>query len=104
MDKAAFKVQITGIVQGVGFRYFTYQEVNRLELSGYVKNLPDGRVEVFAEGQKNHLDQFLAILKEGPRFSTVENVDIEWQQYKNKFVEIQHYGSHYLAACQFRLP
>ena len=85
MDKVALKVQVVGVVQGVGFRYFTYQEANRLELSGYVKNLPDGRVEVFAEGLKNHLDQFLEILKEGPRFSNVEHVDVEWQEYKNKY-------------------
>jgi acylphosphatase len=59
MDKVAFKAYVAGAVQGVGFRYFTYQEANRLELSGYVKNLADGQVEVFAEGLKNHLDQFL---------------------------------------------
>jgi acylphosphatase len=85
MDKVSFKAYVSGAVQGVGFRYFTYQEANRLELSGYVKNLPDGRVEVFAEGLKNQIDQFLEILKGGPRYSTVEHVDIEWQEYSNKY-------------------
>lgn len=49
-----------GRVQGVGFRFTTQQVADRYEVSGYVKNLPDGRVEVVAEGAADELERFLA--------------------------------------------
>jgi acylphosphatase len=85
MEKVALKAYISGLVQGVGYRYFAYREATRMKLSGYVKNLPDGRVEVFAEGPRNQLTQFLMVLEEGPRFSDVQNIEIEWLESHNKY-------------------
>jgi len=85
MGKEAFLAYISGIVQGVGYRYFTYRKANEYGLTGYVKNLPDGRVEVFAEGEKVLLEQFLSDLKSGPQFAMVEDVSIKWQPYQNKY-------------------
>lgn len=85
MEKEAFLAYISGIVQGVGYRYFAYRKANEYGLTGYVKNLPDGRVEVFAEGKKEVLDQFLSDLKRGPQFAMVEDVKIEWQSYQQKY-------------------
>ncbi len=65
---------IEGIVQGVGFRYFVYKHANSLGLKGYVKNLPDGTVEVFAEGDEDKIKELEVYLWKGPTFSHVKNI------------------------------
>jgi acylphosphatase len=68
---------ITGRVQGVGFRYFT-QEVAAAEgVSGWVRNLPDGRVEARVEGEQEAVDRVEAALRRGPGASHVTDVRIE---------------------------
>ena len=62
------------MVQGVGFRYFAHRSANRLGLAGYVKNLRDGRVEVYAVGQAAQLDSLRGELKRGPRSASVSDV------------------------------
>ncbi|TWT67728.1 Acylphosphatase [Posidoniimonas polymericola] len=57
-------VHFQGRVQGVGFRYTTCQEARALNVTGYVKNLPDGRVELVAEGEPAELDRLLAGVRE----------------------------------------
>jgi acylphosphatase len=68
---------VSGAVQGVGFRYFTQDAAEKLHLSGYVRNLRDGRVEVFAAGTAQQLAQLRAILERGPRFASVRDVQEE---------------------------
>ena len=68
---------VSGVVQGVGFRYFTQHAAERLNVSGYVRNLFDGRVEVFAVGTPQQLVQLRALLERGPRFSSVTKVQEE---------------------------
>ncbi|MFZ0390304.1 MAG: acylphosphatase, partial [Calditrichia bacterium] len=87
MENKTLFVCISGRVQGVGFRHFAYRKANRYQLKGYVKNLPDGRVEVLAEGDKNKLEQFLSELKSGPGFADVENLDIQWREYEGNYQE-----------------
>ncbi len=84
MAKSAFKAKIYGVVQGVGFRYFTARQAAVYDVTGYVKNLPDGTVETVAEGEKDVLENFLKVLKKGPYGSVVENIDIDWQQPANR--------------------
>ena len=69
MNQSAMKVFIKGIVQGVGYRYFTQEQALSLNLTGYAKNLPDGRVEVWAEGETARLQQLLDWLEEGAAIS-----------------------------------
>jgi acylphosphatase len=80
---------VSGAVQGVGFRYFTQNAAEKLHVSGYVRNLFDGRVEVFAIGTPQQLVQFRALLERGPRFSSVTTVQEENAspdpQYENGF-------------------
>lgn len=57
-------VLFTGHVQGVGFRYTTCQVAGRFDVTGYVQNLPDGRVRCVAEGTRREIDAFLAALAE----------------------------------------
>ena len=65
------------MVQGVGFRYFTQTAAGKLGIAGFVRNLRDGRVEVFAMGTRQQHQEFRAILERGPRFSTVTEV---WEE------------------------
>jgi acylphosphatase len=65
---------ISGVVQGVGFRYFTQDEAERLGLCGFVRNLRDGRVEAYAIGPPERLDRLRGILERGPRGAMVQHV------------------------------
>jgi acylphosphatase len=65
---------VSGIVQGVGFRYFTQDEAERLQLTGFVRNLRDGRVEVYAIGSADKLTRLHSILQRGPRGAMVQKV------------------------------
>lgn len=66
---------ISGRVQGVGFRYFAQRAATPSGLSGYVRNLDDGRVEVYAAGSPEALSEFSARLREGPRWADVRGVE-----------------------------
>lgn len=68
-----------GRVQGVGYRAFCAHEALLLGIEGYAKNLPDGRVEVVAEGDESQLRRFIERLREGPPFSRVEEVTFRWE-------------------------
>ena len=67
-------VRITGVVQGVGFRWFARERARRLGLAGWVRNLPDGSVEVLAEGPPGQLDLLLGELHRGPSGAQVTDV------------------------------
>ena len=69
-----------GRVQGVGYRGFCAYEATRLGVTGYAKNLPDGRVEVLAEGDESILRQFIERLREGPAFARVDEVTFRWEE------------------------
>ena len=69
------RVRYLGRVQGVGFRHATYVQARSLGLTGWVRNLPDGRVEACFEGRENVIDAMLAWCHEGPGLSTVTHVD-----------------------------
>jgi acylphosphatase len=68
---------VSGMVQGVGYRYFARRVAQRLGLSGYAKNLPDGRVEVYAVGSVSKLAEFRAELERGPQGASVAGVSEE---------------------------
>lgn len=67
-------VRISGIVQGVGFRWFVRERARRLGLAGWVKNLPDGSVEVAAEGEQGQLDLLRGELTKGPAGARVDSL------------------------------
>jgi acylphosphatase len=68
---------VHGTVQGVGYRFSTEGEADRLGVDGFVRNLPDGTVEVEVEGQPELVGHLLAWLEEGPSGSEVSRVDVE---------------------------
>ncbi len=71
------EIIVEGVVQGVGFRYFTKKIARELGIRGFVKNIPDGRVLIVAEGNENVIEKFLTRIKEGPRLSIVKNVHVK---------------------------
>ena len=76
---------VAGRVQGVSFRYYTAQEAMKLGIVGWVRNLPDGKVEVLAEGGSDTLTQLLAFLHLGSPHARVDSVDVEWREAQNEF-------------------
>ena len=68
---------IGGRVQGVGFRYFAEAAAAREGILGWVRNMPDGRVEIFAEGDAEALERFERSLTHGPPHARVERVDVD---------------------------
>ena len=81
-----YKLKITGVVQGVGFRYFVRQEATRLGLAGAVWNCPDGSVEVVVQGEEALLDQLVEQCKLGPTYSKVATVDVERDEVDERLV------------------
>lgn len=79
---------VHGYVQGVGFRATTLQHATKLGLSGTVKNLADGTVEIFAQGSRERLDQLLENLK-AQRHGEVENVEVKHYRSKASFKDFQ---------------
>ena len=71
----ARKLIVRGIVQGVGFRFFTQRAAARHQVLGYVKNLRDGRVEAFAQGSESAVEAFKHDLTAGPIYSKVEEIE-----------------------------
>ena len=66
---------VTGRVQGVGFRYFIQRKATALGLTGWARNMDDGRVEVYAVGNRQRLDDLAAVLYQGPRLAEVRSVE-----------------------------
>jgi acylphosphatase len=70
-------VLVTGLVQGVGFRYFTLDEALQTGVTGWVRNRSDGRVEIEAQGEAVALNDFLNRIHLGPRHACVEKVEVQ---------------------------
>ncbi len=69
------RARVRGFVQGVGFRAFVVREARRLGLRGFVRNCPDGSVEVVAEGPEERLRELEALLRRGPSGAVVRDVE-----------------------------
>ncbi len=76
---------VSGRVQGVGYRAFTRETAKSFGLTGFVKNLPDGRVEVYAEGEEENLKKLLSRLYEGPFFAKVTDIEYQFTEPRGKY-------------------
>lgn len=72
---ASLHVIVRGRVQGVGFRYYVRERARRLRLAGWVRNLPDGAVEVLARGDREGVERLRAAIREGPPGALVSTLD-----------------------------
>ena len=85
-DLASVRAIVYGRVQGVYFRDFTLRQARELGLTGYVRNLPDGKaVEVQAGGEGNKLEKLIGYLKVGPPGARVERVESNWSEYTGSY-------------------
>ncbi len=83
--KSTVKITVSGMVQGVGFRYYIARAAANYDINGYVKNLFSGEVEIYAEGRKEFLEYLANKAKSGPSHSRVENIQIQWLDFQNKY-------------------
>jgi len=84
-DIVSLTATVRGRVQGVFFRAFVQRLARQLGISGYVRNLPDGSVEIRAEGEKSQLDVLAGYLRTGPPASNVTEVVIDWSEYTGEY-------------------
>lgn len=83
--KVRCHIFVSGKVQGVFFRATTEEMASILGLKGWVRNTEDGRVEVMVEGEKEKVEKLIEWLHKGPPLAKVENVNVNWQEYKGEF-------------------
>jgi acylphosphatase len=84
---------VSGRVQGVFFRSETQDEASRRNVSGWVRNTADGRVEAVFEGEKEDVEKLIDFCRKGPPGARVTKVDVRWENYTGEFRGFRiHYG------------
>lgn len=83
------EIKVTGLVQGVGFRYYTQDKAQSLNISGYVRNDPDGSVKIVAEGEEDNLKELASWCYNGVRWARVEEVKVDWLEPTGEFKEFE---------------
>jgi acylphosphatase len=84
-DLVRVRVFAGGRVQGVAYRFFAEKYAGRTGITGWARNLPDGRVEVLAEGSSENIEAFLERLREGPRLARVDSFDVRREASTGEF-------------------
>lgn len=77
-SRSKARIIVTGVVQGVGYRYYAITRARRYGLTGYAKNLPNGTVEVVAEGEAGLIRDYIGDLQVGPPSARVAGVEVTW--------------------------
>jgi len=80
--KKAVRLYITGTVQGVFFRLFIKENAERYDVKGFVRNLEDGRVEVFIEGNTDNVNKMIELCKKGPKHSQIRKVELKDERFQ----------------------
>lgn len=83
--KTRARLIISGRVQGVFYRAFTEDVARSLGLSGWVRNLPDGKVEAVFEGNRASIQKAVTACHEGPPAARVDDIDLRWEDFTGKF-------------------
>lgn len=82
-------ITVQGVVQGVGYRFFVMNQAQLYDIRGYVRNMPDGTVEVVAEGEKGIINDFIDRLRIGPVSAHVTGVKVEWSEDEQGYTEFR---------------
>jgi len=89
--KKSVRVYITGTVQGIFFRAFVKENAERQNVKGFVRNLDDGRVEIFLEGDSDNVNKMIELCQKGPRHSQIRNVEIKPERFQDfKVFKVLH--------------
>lgn len=75
--KRSVRLYISGTVQNVFFRAFVKENAEKYNVKGFIRNLEDGRIEVFLEGELEAVDKMIELCKKGPKFSQIRNVELK---------------------------
>ena len=81
--KKSIRLYITGSVQGIFYRNFIKQNAEKLDVKGFVRNLDDGRVEIFLEGSIENVDKMIEISKVGPKHSQIRSVEEKEEKFQD---------------------
>ena len=81
--KKSVRLYIKGIVQGIFFRIFVKENAEKNNVKGFVRNLEDGRIEIFLEGIINDVNKMIEICKKGPKHSQIKNVEIKPETFQD---------------------
>jgi acylphosphatase len=84
MEKQA-EILVLGMVQGVFFRTATQQKARELDLTGWVRNEPDGSVKILAHGKENNLQKLIDWCGTGPPFARIDKVEVNWKEKQEGF-------------------
>jgi acylphosphatase len=84
MEDCSVRILVEGLVQGVGFRYFVYAKAVASGIRGFVRNRTDGSVEIEAEASRPILEEFITIVRQGPRSAHVRKLTVEWQEVRHR--------------------
>ena len=76
---------VSGMVQGVGFRFFTVRIARKMQLTGWVRNLPAGEVEIEVEGPRGLIESLIQDLNVGNTWAHVTDMDVQWDSYSGKY-------------------
>ena len=85
MTSVGDDIRIRGLVQGVGYRHFCRSRATQMKLTGWTKNLPDGSVAVYVEGDRGLIEALLSELKIGPSNASVSDVSVVWTPFTGQF-------------------
>lgn len=88
MKKAA-KLIVQGTVQGIFFRQFVKEHADNLNITGFVRNLESGEVEVIAEGEPEKIERLAKLVRRGPKHAQIRNVQISERKWSGEFKEFK---------------
>jgi acylphosphatase len=89
--KKSVRLYVSGTVQGVFFRIFVKENAEKLNVKGFVRNLEDGRVEVFLEGDSDDVNKMIQLCQQGPKHSQIKKVDMKPERFQDfKTFKILH--------------
>jgi len=88
-EKIRAHIFVSGRVHGVFFRAETQEKAQQLGLTGWVKNLADGRLEAVFEGEKEKIEEMVKWAKKGPTGAIVNNLELTWEEYRAEFTNFE---------------
>jgi len=89
--KKSVRLYVTGTVQGIFYRAFVKENAERLNIKGFVRNLEDGRIEAFIEGESETVNKLIELCKKGPKHSQIRDVEIKPERFQDfKVFKVLH--------------
>ncbi len=82
---AGAHIIVSGMVQGIGYRHFVMKTARRMGLTGWVKNLPSGEVEIRVEGHRSLIESLIPELRTGNPWATVRNLQVDWLDFSGQY-------------------